>query len=415
MAEQIDVPIGVEVSGYVEYRASRRKPYRARVRWTDPMTHERMRASESFYEEEPANDWIKEIQRKAEGGVSPSTAKTKLADYGRSVWILAMRGLEDKTMDPYSAGWRKLVVPSVGHIELRQLSHGIVDRAVHSWIAEGVGKSSVKNAIAALVRVSEQAVRDGLIDSNPSRVVGWQRQYKEIEAELQNPRSLALPDFATLQRLADGLVAASADDRTKDKRTYPGWGEIVMFAACTATRIGEVSGVRIKDVDTEHWIWKLVRQTTPGPGGLQDKNPKNKRARDIPIMPEIRPMVLRRITEAGPTPDPMTRLFTGPRGGRVSTAVLRDATHWDEVVSALGLQYLRRHDLRHTGLTWMADAGVPVHVLRVIAGHGSLSTTQRYLHPDRKRIQDAGTSLNDFLKTQWPPIGPQEPEEEPGA
>ena len=40
-----------------------------------------------------------------------------------------------------------------------------------------------------------------------------------------------------------------------------------MFAACTATRIGEVSGVRIKDIDTENWIWKLVRQTTPSPGG----------------------------------------------------------------------------------------------------------------------------------------------------
>jgi integrase len=41
-------------------------------------------------------------------------------------------------------------------------------------------------------------------------------------------------------------------------------------------------------------------------------------------------------------------------------AVLRYATHWDEVVTALGYGYLRRHDLRHTGLTWMADAGVPV-------------------------------------------------------
>ena len=60
--------------------------------------------------------------------------------------------------------------------------------------------------------------------------------------------------------------------------------------------------------------------------------------------------------------------------------VLRDATHWDEVVTQLGYEHLVRHDLRHTGLTWMADAGVPVHVLRKIAGHGSLTTTQRYLH-----------------------------------
>ncbi|MFI7691252.1 tyrosine-type recombinase/integrase [Nonomuraea sp. NPDC049655] len=64
----------------------------------------------------------------------------------------------------------------------------------------------------------------------------------------------------------------------------------------------------------------------------------------------------------------------------MSTAVLRDATHWDEVVTQLGCEHLRRHDLRHTGLTWMADAGVPLHVLRKIAGHDSLTTTQRYLH-----------------------------------
>ncbi len=91
-------------------------------------------------------------------------------------------------------------------------------------------------------------------------------------------------------------------------------------------------------------------------------------------------------------------MFTGPRGGRITTAVLRDATHWDEVVTALGYDHLRRHDLRHTGLTWMADAGVPVHVLRKIAGHGSLTTTQRYLHPDAASVAAAGESLTAYLR-----------------
>ncbi|WP_220447693.1 hypothetical protein [Nonomuraea diastatica] len=40
----------------------------------------------------------------------------------------------------------------------------------------------------------------------------------------------------------------------------------------------------------------------------------------------------------------------GPRGERISTAVLRDATLRDEVVTALGYEHVRRHDLRHTGL-----------------------------------------------------------------
>lgn len=79
------------------------------------------------------------------------------------------------------------------------------------------------------------------------------------------------------------------------------------------------------------------------------------------------------------------------------SAVLRDATHWDDVVTELGFEHLRRHDLRHTGLTWFADAGVPLHVLRKIAGHGSLTTTQRYLHPDADQITAAGAALSAHL------------------
>ncbi|MFF3863165.1 tyrosine-type recombinase/integrase [Streptomyces sp. NPDC002209] len=77
-------------------------------------------------------------------------------------------------------------------------------------------------------------------------------------------------------------------------------------------------------------------------------------------------------------------IFFGPCGGRISTAVLRDATHWDDVVTKLGFEHLRRHDLRHTGQTWFADAGVALHLPRKIAGHGSPTTTQRYLHPRRR-------------------------------
>ncbi|MET8140413.1 tyrosine-type recombinase/integrase [Sphaerisporangium sp. NPDC005288] len=87
--------------------------------------------------------------------------------------------------------------------------------------------------------------------------------------------------------------------------------------------------------------------------------------------------------------------------------MLRDPTHWDEVVTKLGFEHLRRHDLRHTGLTGMADAGVPVHVLRKIAGHGSFSTTQRYLHPDARSIADTGEALTAHLSArrshEWSP------------
>ncbi|MFJ1596121.1 tyrosine-type recombinase/integrase [Streptomyces sp. NPDC088261] len=183
---------------------------------------------------------------------------------------------------------------------------------------------------------------------------------------------------------------------------------------------------------------RLLVPVGPGPSGTRWRGccaatSRRPRPRPGTVLPatagvfraETRPLIAERILAAGP--DPHARLFTGPRGGRISTAVLRDATHWDDVVTSLGHEHLRRHDLRHTGLTWFADADVPAHVLRRIAGHGSLLTTQRYLHPDMSQITHADTTLTAHLnpihapphphrptrprtpaEAYWPPADPQE-------
>jgi hypothetical protein len=88
------------------------------------------------------------------------------------------------------------------------ITNGAVDRAVHAWIADECSRSTVKNSIAVLVRVMEQALRDGIIDRNPARMTGWQLEYKRAEDELDDPRSLALPDWISLTTLAAALVGA---------------------------------------------------------------------------------------------------------------------------------------------------------------------------------------------------------------
>lgn len=381
-------PIGVELAVDIEELTGRRQPFRARVRWTDPVTNQRRSLSRSRPDRETAEAWISEMQQAATGGIDPAAANMTLAEYGNANMTLALRGLEAKTTDPYLAGWRKRVVPTLGHVPVRMVSYGVVDRAVNGWIADECSKSTVKNTIGVLVRVMEQAQRDGLLDRNPARITGWQRQYAKAEDELDDPRSLALPSWHVLTMLAAALVANSTDN-------YQGWGDVVMFAAATGARIGEISGCRVGDIDQAEWTWTIRRQTTPAPGGLVDKGTKGKRAREVPLIAEIRELVQHRIGLTDGSND--ARLFTGPRGGRITTAVLRDATSWDKVVTRLGYEHLRRHDLRHTALTWFADAGVPVHHLQRIAGHGSLTTTQRYLHPDRRSVTDAGELLSKHL------------------
>jgi len=41
---------------------------------------------------------------------------------------------------------------------------------------------------------------------------------------------------------------------------------------------------------------------------------------------------------------------------------------------------LHWHDLRHEALSRLADDGVPVHELQLLAGHSSITTTQRYMN-----------------------------------
>lgn len=296
--------------------------------------------------------------------------------------------------DAYRPAWRLRVVPAIGHFPVTMISAGVADRVVNNWITEGFSRSAVKNSLAVLSRILDQAVRDEVLDRNRVEVTGWQRQYDRYEDELDDPRSLALPNWEALTNLADTLVKASADQ-------YSVWGDVVIFAACTASRIGEVSGCRVQDIDTDQWIWVLRRQTSPGPGGLQGKGTKGKRSRKVPIITEIRPLVSNRIAAANGRPE--ARLFVGPRGGRIQTGVLRRATHWPDVVAKLGYEHLRRHDLRHTGLTWFADAGVPLHRLQQIAGHTDPRVTQRYLHPEIAALQNDGDRLSIHLNA---PPGP---------
>ena len=71
--------------------------------------------------------------------------------------------------------------------------------------------------------------------------------------------------------------------------------------------------------------------------------------------------------------------------------------NWGQIVSDLGPPDLTRHGLRHTGATWMADAGIPLHVLQDILGLASVETTRGYLHPDDRHLASAAEQANAFL------------------
>ncbi|WP_241490461.1 tyrosine-type recombinase/integrase [Microbacterium testaceum] len=258
--------------------------------------------------------------------------------------------------------------------------------AIDAWETR-YGASTIKNSIAPLVRVLDEAVRDGLIPINPAKNRAKRslnrNAFRAGQSVAQtSPRAHAIPDMKTLRRLA---AACGKIDQS--------YSDFVMLAALLAARSSEVSGLQAGDVDFGKNLVVISRQVYPGRGGLITKPTKSRKERRVPILDPLRP-VLERLAK-GKAPD--DALLTGPKGGILTTATVRDATDWDKIVAKLGLPDLTRHGLRHTGATWMADAGVPLHVLQEILGHASMETTRGYLHPDDRHLASAAEQASAFL------------------
>ena len=321
-------------------------------------------------------------------------ATQTLAEYVTFIGDRWTRGIDPtSTYDPYSAGLRRRVLPTLGHLPVQMITAGLVDRAIDQWETE-FGRSTIKNTVSALVLVLNEAVRDGIIPRNPATDRARRRTVGRSSgnSEPSTPRELALPSVAILEQLVALVVEAGKDQS---------WGDMVTILATTALRISEVSGLRVGDIDLVRGLIHVYRQTYPGHGGLVTKETKGRRRRTVPIIDPLRPTLVRLTAGRGPE----ERLVVGPRGGVITTATLRDATGWDALVTELGQPGLVRHGLRHTALTWMADGGVDLHILQRVAEHQDPAVTARYLHPDVQAMLDAGTAFSAW----WSVAGPERP------
>ena len=82
-----------------------------------------------------------------------------------------------------------------------------------------------------------------------------------------------------------------------------------------------------------------------------------------------------------------TRVFDG---GTIPTLDY----HWSRAKKAVGLHWVRFHDLRHFYLSFLANQGVHPLQLKNLAGHTSLKSTERYMHSTDQALLDAVEPFN---------------------
>ncbi len=181
-------------------------------------------------------------------------------------------------------------------------------------------------AYRLLKAIYNTAVDDGLIRRNPCRIKGAGQE-----------KSPERPVLTVLQVYA---LADAADERYR---------ALVLLAAFTSLRWGELAALRRSDVDIQARTVRVARQLNERHGGgFVSSPPKSEAGQRIVAIPElITPdLAAHIVTHARPGDDGL--VFTSPGGGPLRHTNFR-RRFWVPALRAAGLPPIHFHDLRHAG------------------------------------------------------------------
>jgi integrase len=157
------------------------------------------------------------------------------------------------------------------------------------------------------------------------------------------------------------------------------WRDVVILLYGTAVRPSEGYTLR----------WENVLLN--GRGLISIATGKSKAARRVlPLMPAVYTALLARWEAAGKPAEGWVFPGEGVRG-HVAPQTLR--YHHAAALERSGVKAFEPYVFRHSALTRLAESGCDAFTLARIAGHSSITMTQRYCHPQAEAIDRAFAKL----------------------
>lgn len=278
-----------------------------------------------------------------------------------------------RTRERHESVVRLHLLPTFGDRSLASITTVQV-RAWRTACLTRTGEPTVVKAYQVLRAILNTAVDDELIRRNPCRVKGADRY-----------------DVPERPVLTVGEVYAVAD------AMGPRYRLLVLLAAFTGLRFGELASLRRRDVDTANAVLMVRRsQAEMQTGALFDKAPKSDAGiRPVAFPSELLPDVQRHLdTYAGPGRD--GHVFLGPRGGQLRRSNFRD--DWIRARSTAGITAdVHFHDLRHTGNT-LAASGASLRELMTRMGHSTPRAALIYQHMVNGRDREIADRLGSMIR-----------------
>lgn len=362
-------------------KTAKGKPkYNARVFWRG-----RQVASRTFDRKKDAESWHDEQVRKLRLGdwFDPRRGQVPLSDVAED-WLQSLGRLKQSSSREDARNWRKDIAPAFGKLPVGSITSSDVSRWVGGLAGAGLRPTTVARKLATFRSLLDYAKEDRRVPTNVA---------KQVKAPTAG-QAKREGQYLTIAEVED-LVSACAvptDDEGKptgrrgpDGKPIPNpYADLVKVLALGGMRWGEVAGLQVGDrVFVPGRGLRLQRAVLANSdtGELYEETLKGHRARTIPLVPDLVPIIDRWCEGKGPD----DWIFTAP--GRGSGPVARPAGSplhernwkrsigWPAALRKIGRKGFRVHDLRHTCASLWLGAGADPKVVQRILGHATATMT----------------------------------------
>jgi integrase len=274
-----------------------------------------------------------------------------------------VRDLSPQTMRLYRRTVRLYIEPRLATMPVRRLTADQIDQLYAGLLVAGKGRSTVHQVHVVLSGALRQAVKWKWVSANVAR--------EASPPPVQTP-AIIPPTAAEVLRLVEAAEARN-----------PILAALVMLAALTGARRGELSALRWSDVDLDGGTLRISRSMIDLPGRVEEKATKTGQARSLALGPTgVQLLALHRHQV-------FARAVAGDvaidEGGFVFSERLDCVTpirpdsitgFFRRVRDELEMPHVHLHSLRHFMATQLAaDPNVSVRTLAGRLGHADPSIT----------------------------------------
>ena len=254
------------------------------------------------------------------------------------------------------------------------LSHLAIRAFLGDLQKRGISRASAARKLAAIRTFARYLRREGLIEHDPSSLVGTPKREQRL------PAHLGEAEMTRLIEMPDVSVPLGRRDRA-----------ILELFYASGLRLSELVGLGIEDVNLPGRIVRVL-----GKGSKERLVPFN-RSTEAAIRAWLKDWEaiaagdtpkLRSSSGAARRKKAAVPLFLNYAGGRLSTRSVDRIVR--RYVAACSTRFgISAHALRHSFATHLLQRGADLRAIQELLGHSRLSTTQRYTHVNATQLLDA--------------------------